>query len=109
MELTQVLMNLVTNAIQAFEERGINDRKLELNVYSKDDKNYLTFADNAGGIKEEDLEKVFDPYYTTKSEGTGIGLYMVKLVVKNSFEGNLTIENSNIGVKFIMEFDKVED
>ncbi|RXJ65638.1 hybrid sensor histidine kinase/response regulator [Halarcobacter ebronensis] len=108
MELTQVLMNLVTNSIQAFEERGISDRKIKIEVYSKDDKNYLTFSDNAGGINEDDLEKIFDPYYTTKSEGTGIGLYMVKLVVKNSFEGNLTLENSNLGVKFIMEFDKGE-
>jgi C4-dicarboxylate-specific signal transduction histidine kinase len=109
MELTQVLMNLVTNSIQAFQDRNIEDRKIIIEVYSKDDKNYLTLADNAGGIDEENLEKVFDPYYTTKAEGTGIGLYMVKLVVKNSFEGNLTLENSNVGVKFIMEFDKIQE
>jgi len=107
MELTQVLMNIVTNSIQAFKDRNIDNKEISIEVYSKDEKNYLIISDNAGGIAEENLEKVFDPYFTTKSEGTGIGLYMVKLVVKNSFEGNLALENSDIGVKFIMEFDKI--
>ncbi|RXJ91180.1 hybrid sensor histidine kinase/response regulator [Arcobacter sp. CECT 8983] len=104
MELSQVLINLITNSIQAFEERGINDRKIELITFSKDEKNYLIVSDNAGGIEEENLEKIFDPYYTTKEEGTGVGLYMVKLVIKNSYNGNLKIENFQDGVRFIMQF-----
>ncbi len=107
MELTQVIMNIITNSIQAFEECKIEDKKIHIEIYSKNDKNYLTILDNAGGIKEKDLDKLFDPYYTTKTDGTGIGLYMVKLVIKNSFKGNLYLENSNNGVKFIMEFDNV--
>ncbi len=104
MELSQVLINLITNSIQAFNEREIEDRKIELITYSKDDKNYLIITDNAGGIEEGNLEKIFDPYYTTKAEGTGIGLYMVKIVIKNSFNGNLKLENSKEGVKFVIQF-----
>ncbi|MGB0989432.1 MAG: ATP-binding protein, partial [Halarcobacter sp.] len=93
-----------TNSMQAFEEREIENRKIEIITFSKDEKNYLIISDNAGGIKEENLEKIFDPYYTTKEEGTGVGLYMVKLVIKNSYNGNLKIENSTDGVRFIMQF-----
>lgn len=108
MEISQVIMNLVTNSIQAFNERGIQNRHIEITSYTKDDKNYLTLTDNAGGIKEDDIEKIFDPYFTTKSEGTGIGLYMVKLVITKTFGGNLSLENFENGVRFIMEFDKTE-
>lgn len=58
--------------------------------------------DNAGGIKEEDIENIFDPYFTTKDYGTGIGLYMVKLVIKSSFSGDLKLQNTKEGVKFII-------
>lgn len=107
MELTQVVMNLLTNSIQAFNERNIPDRKIIIETYEENNKIFLTVLDNAGGIQEENLEKLFDPYYTTKTDGTGIGLYMVKLIIKNSFKGNLSLENTNLGVKFILEFDKV--
>ena len=105
MEMTQVVVNIITNSVQAFNERKIENKNINIECYSKDNKNYLTIEDNAGGIKEDNLEKIFDPYFTTKSEGSGIGLYMVKLVVMNSFAGKLSLENSNNGVKFILEFD----
>ena len=105
MELGQVFMNLITNSIEAFEELEIKDREINIKSYLNDGKKYIEIADNAGGIKEENLEKLFDPYYTTKSSGTGVGLYMVKLVVKNSFNGNLKLENYNGGVRFIIEFE----
>ncbi|KAB7884228.1 hybrid sensor histidine kinase/response regulator [Poseidonibacter ostreae] len=105
MEMSQVIVNILTNSIQAFNERNIEKRDITIECYSKDSKHYLVIGDNAGGIKESNLEKLFDPYFTTKSEGTGVGLYMVKLVVMNSFAGKLSLENSVDGVKFILEFD----
>lgn len=107
MEITQVVMNLITNSLQAFNEREIEERQIKISTLRHNDKNYLIIEDNAGGIKEKDLEKIFDPYFTTKSDGTGIGLYMVKLVINNSFQGKLSLENSDKGVKFIMQFDEV--
>ena len=62
----------------------------------------LIVEDTAGGVKLDDLEKLFDPYYTTKSTGTGTGLYMVKLVIKNSFSGELKISNSEKGLRYII-------
>ena len=105
MEMTQVILNIITNSIQAFKDRKIENRNINIDCYIKDEKKYITIEDNAGGIKEDNLEKIFDPYFTTKSEGTGIGLYMVKLVVMNSFAGKLSLQNSKNGVKFILEFN----
>lgn len=104
MELSQVLINLITNSIQAFIEKDIKERNIEIISFTKNEKNYLVISDNAGGIEESNLEKIFDPYYTTKEDGTGIGLYMVKLVIKNSFNANLKIENSKNGVRFVIQF-----
>ncbi|WP_419765186.1 MAG: response regulator [Arcobacter sp.] len=104
MELSQVFINLITNSIQAYIERDINNRVIEINSYHEDNKVILTIADFAGGIENNDLEKLFDPYFTTKENGTGIGLYMVKLVVINSLNGTLKLENDDKGLKFIITF-----
>lgn len=108
MELSQVLMNLITNSIQAYNERDIKDRKITISSYKKDNEVFLEIGDNACGIDDDNLEKLFDPYFTTKENGTGIGLYMVKLVVKNSFKGDLKVENRiGHGLKFIMSFPAI--
>ncbi|RXJ82595.1 hybrid sensor histidine kinase/response regulator [Arcobacter sp. F2176] len=104
MELAQVFINIITNSIQAYNEREIENRPIEIKVYKENDKVILTIGDFAGGIDENNMEKLFDPYFTTKSDGTGIGLYMVKLVIINSFKGELKVENSDKGLKFIMTF-----
>ena len=107
MELSQVFMNLITNSIQAYNEREIKDRFIDIKSYkNEDDEVILEIGDGAGGIdSEEALDKLFDPYFTTKDTGTGIGLYMVKLVIKNSFKGDLQVENKpGYGLKFIMTF-----
>lgn len=104
MELSQVLINLITNSIQAFNEKDIENREIEVVSFTNKDKNYLVVKDNAGGIEQENLEKLFDPYYTTKEEGTGIGLYMVKLIIKNSFKGELKVEKLDDGLRFIIQF-----
>lgn len=102
-ELEQVILNLLANSRDAFMDKSLEDRQININVSSSKEFTTLTFEDNAGGIKKEHLEKIFDPYFTTKKEGTGTGLYMVKLVIKTSFSGNLKIENSSNGLKFIID------
>lgn len=101
-ELEQVILNLITNAQDVFIERDIKHRQLEISVGANKKYTLLVFEDNAGGIKESNLDKIFDPYFTTKEKGTGTGLYMVKLVVKTSFYGELKLENSSKGAKFII-------
>ncbi|WP_072680274.1 sensor histidine kinase [Arcobacter sp. LA11] len=101
-ELEQVILNIVTNSKDAFNDRKIEERNIKINSLEKGKYTILMIEDNAGGIKEEDIERIFDPYYTTKDYGTGIGLYMVKLVVQSSFAGDLKLQNTKEGIKFII-------
>ena len=76
---------------------------------SEDDKYvYVTILDNAGGIPESIMEKIFDPYFTTKHEsvGTGIGLYMSKKIIMDDFQGNLSVENVDGGAKFLISIPR---
>ncbi len=108
-ELQQVFLNLITNAKDAFNEKEIKDRQIYITTLNKGEYSVVIFEDNAGGIKEENIEKIFDPYFTTKSYGTGTGLYMVKLVIQNSFSGKLKIQNSQKGLKFIIVLKAKKD
>jgi len=107
-ELEQVILNLLTNAKDAFLEKKIDNKTINISASSDINTTTLIIEDNAGGIKVDDIEKIFDPYYTTKEEGTGTGLYMVKLVVKSSFNGNLEVGNGNNGAKFIISLPNKE-
>ena len=108
-ELEQVILNIINNAIDVFKERDIEDKEINIKVLSKDCYTILIMEDNAGGVKMENLEKLFDPYFTTKSNGTGTGLYMVKLVIKNSFQGDLKVSNSEKGLRYIIALPQKED
>ncbi len=101
-ERLQVIINIVNNSLDAFNERSIKNPEISIKLYTQDTKNILIIDDNAGGIDDTQIEKILDPYYTTKKNGTGIGLYMVKLIIKNNFSGDLKIINSKNGLKFII-------
>ena len=93
----------ITNNLSKRElEREIKNKEINITVLSKGTYTILIIEDNAGGVKLESLEKLFDPYYTTKPYGTGTGLYMVKLVIKNSFSGDLKVNNSEKGLRYII-------
>lgn len=102
MELAQVVINIVSNSIDAFVERDLINRDIFIKLFEKNSKVVLFIEDYAGGIENKNLEKILDPYYTTKTNGTGIGLYMVKLIVKNNFNGELKVMNNERGLKFII-------
>lgn len=101
-ELQQVFLNLITNAKDAFIERNIESRKIHITTMMKEKYAVLLIEDNAGGIEEENMQKIFDPYFTTKEHGTGTGLYMVKMVIQSSFGGDLKIQTIPNGSKFII-------
>jgi len=103
-EFSQIFLNLITNSKDAFIENSIEDREINITSFTKDQYSVVIFEDNAGGIPKENIDKIFDPYFTTKEYGTGTGLYMVKLVIHNSFEGKLKIQTSDNGTKFIIIF-----
>ena len=101
-ELTQVLINIINNSLDVFIERNINSPEIFIKLFRKDDKNIIIIEDNAGGVENNQIEKLMDPYFTTKENGTGIGLYMVKLIIKNSFESEIKLLNTQKGLSFII-------
>jgi len=83
-------------------ERRIADAGVTITVCSEDGCAVVTVADNAGGISEELINKVFDPYFTTKGplQGTGIGLFMAKSIIEKNMGGRLTVRNTASGAEF---------
>ncbi|BCD60207.1 two-component system, chemotaxis family, CheB/CheR fusion protein [Nitratiruptor sp. YY08-14] len=106
-ELMQVLINIINNAKDAIKERKIQNGKII--IYNKNEKEYifLYVQDNGGGIKPEILDKVFEPYFTTKfkSNGTGLGLYMSKMIME-AMKGDISLENEGDGVKVTLKIPK---
>jgi len=105
-EYSQVLLNILLNCRDAFEVSNI-DRQLVITiaVSKEDNKSVVTVADNAGGIPEDIIDKIFDPYFTTKGpdKGTGIGLYMAKSIIEKNMGGRLTVRNTADGAEFRIE------
>ncbi len=101
-EFSQVVLNILSNAKDALIEHKELDRVVEIRSFSEYERAVVTIEDNAGGIPEKIITKIFDPYFTTKEEGkgTGIGLYMTKTIVENNMGGKLSVENSPKGAKF---------
>jgi signal transduction histidine kinase len=93
-EFIQVLMNLFTNAKDALEEVETK-RLIFIDVYENNEYQIIKIKDNAGGIPKKILKKVFEPYFTTKSEdeGTGIGLYMAEEIIQKHMQGELLVKN----------------
>ncbi len=111
-ELQQVLINLANNAKDAFLERDIKERLITIGTrYEGDDEMLLIdFCDTAGGIDEKTMEKIFDAYFSTKGEdGTGIGLHMVRMMIKESFNGEITASNTDTGVCFSIKIPLKRD
>jgi len=108
-ELLQVAMNLFKNAEDVLIERKISNPTIYIKCYSDANKSILEVGDNAGGISESIIDKIFDPYFTTKENhnGTGLGLYMSKMIIEEHFKGLLSVHNSSTGAVFRIEFKNI--
>jgi PAS domain S-box-containing protein len=106
-ELSQVIINIINNSIDVLDEVKKGDKWIKVSLSSNDKLAIITIEDNGGGIKEEILHKVFDPYFTTKhkSQGTGIGLYMSYDIIVNHMGGKLYATNTQQGAKFFIELN----
>jgi signal transduction histidine kinase len=102
-EIVQVLINIMNNAKEAFLAQNIKERKIEITAFLHNGVPVITLQNNAGHIDDAIIEKIFDPYFTTKESSSGLGLYMSKMIVeKNS--ATLRVENHNDGVIFTIIF-----
>ncbi len=101
-EFEQVLLNIITNAKDVLIEKNI--QKPWIKVYTQEDVNNITIfvEDNGGGIEVKPRSKIFEPYFTTKndSDGTGIGLYMSKIIVDKNMKGKLRVRDGEYGARF---------
>ena len=94
-ELSQVIINLLKNSVDAFVNSGVLIREINVSVKRDGEFASIEFQDNAGGIKEKSLYKIFEPYYTTKhkSQGTGLGLFMSKMICEKGLDGSINVES----------------
>ena len=101
-ELQQVILVLINNARDVLEIEQVEDPEIMIDVESSTHHVTIKVSDNAGGIDESILDKVFDPYFTTKqaTNGTGLGLYISKMIIEESMEGSLSVKNSDKGAEF---------
>ena len=101
-ELMQVLINILKNAKEVLVEKVDIGRKMIISIVDEDDYIVITICDNGGGIKEDILPNIFDPYFTTKgvAEGTGLGLYMSKTIIEEHLYGRLQAYNKDNGACF---------
>ncbi|MDD2582465.1 MAG: cache domain-containing protein [Desulfuromonadaceae bacterium] len=101
-EYAQVLLNILTNAKDVLMERNVAVPRITVSITRADDRSVVTITDNGGGIGKDIMPKIFDPYFTTKEKthGTGIGLYMSKIIIEQNMGGSLTARNVEGGVAF---------
>ena len=94
-ELLQVLLNILKNAMDALEKVD-GEKYIFIDIFEKENNLYIQIKDNAGGIDESIIDRIFEPYFTTKhkSQGTGIGLYMSIEIITKHMNGKLKVENS---------------
>lgn len=104
-ELSQVILSIVLNSIDIL--KNIENPKIFIKVSSSSAEVIIDIIDNGGGVKIKNLKKIFDPYFSTKKDGTGIGLYLSKIIIEDSFLGKLEVENEKDGAKFSIFIEKV--
>jgi len=107
-ELLQVLLNILKNAKEALVENTKERRKIINTIKENNDDVIITICDNGGGIKDEVINKIFDPYFSTKEakNGTGLGLYMSKTIIEKHLKGSIKVQKNNGGVCFIITLPK---
>lgn len=107
-EYSQVLINIINNAKDALIQRKIKEPKIKIIIEQIDDNIVTSIEDNAGGIKITPIEKIFEPFFTyDKVNGSGIGLFMSKLIVENNMQGELKVSNVKSGALFIITVPKL--
>lgn len=104
-EYSQVLLNVIANACEACAERCVHDPCIDIVATVENGRSVVYVRDNCGGIPDEIMPKIFDPYFTTREpdKGSGIGLYMSKVIIELNMGGSLTARNLNGGAEFRIE------
>ena len=99
-EILQVVLNILNNSKDAFISNNIKNRKIKIYLEEKNDVQIIFIEDNAGGIPNKIIDNIFDPYFSTKDKknGTGLGLYISKIIIEKHLNGKLSIRNKENGI-----------
>ena len=110
-EYIQVLISILTNAKDTLLYRKIEDAYIQIELFDMHENSVVQISDNAGGIKKELLPRIFDPYFTTKhkSMGTGLGLYISKMIIEKNMNGHLSVENGEQGAIFSITMERANE
>jgi signal transduction histidine kinase len=108
-ELLQVMIILVSNAVEQFARRGVTDPRLIVEAAARDGETVIAVEDNAGGIPPP-LSRIFDPYYSTKKKegGSGLGLYIAKIIIEQYMFGSIDARNTGHGARFTIRIPQKE-
>ncbi len=108
-EIIQVLLNILNNAIDAYGDTKTQTKFITLYAQKNESSFKIEIKDGAGGIKQEIISKLFEPYFSTKGKnGTGLGLYMSQMIIEKQFNGKLLVESKENWTRFIIEIPIVE-
>ncbi|SFV59851.1 PUTATIVE TWO-COMPONENT SENSOR [hydrothermal vent metagenome] len=109
-EFEQILLNLINNAKDALVEHEIEEKSIGILVTGDETAIVVCIEDNAGGVPEEIMDKIFDPYFSTKNEknGTGLGLYMVKMILVDHMDADISVSNTKDGALFQITLPRCE-
>ncbi|MEA3497693.1 MAG: HAMP domain-containing sensor histidine kinase, partial [Campylobacterota bacterium] len=122
-ELGQAILNIINNAKEELTEKDTKvsfdstnltneDKKIKINLEQIENEIILNISDNAGGIPNDIIDNIFNPYFSTKEEknGTGLGLYMSKIIIEDHMGGKLSVSNSDDGAVFSIKLrDNIND
>ena len=101
-EYSQVILNLLSNAREAIKENNIPEGIIKIRLFEREGFACAAVSDNGGGIPADVIDKIFEPYFSTKEMGTGIGLYMSKMIIERSMNGTIEAHNIDGGAEFVV-------
>ena len=105
-DFKQVLLNIINNAKNKIVDQNLpisEKRKIDINIKRCSNFNTIEIIDNAGAVEEKIINSIFEPYFTTKKDGMGLGLYMAKIIIEEKMQGIINVKNNGNNVIFTIK------
>jgi signal transduction histidine kinase len=106
-EFSQIILNIILNAKDTLVGQEQEKKNIKVELYQNNSVYKIIISDNGGGIKMKPIESIFDCYTTNKDNGNGIGLFIVKMIVKEKFGGKINVHNNKFGAVFEIDLQKI--